>query len=165
MLSIQTAALPTVKLPDPDGEGSEKWWPGVCRIKTLCLNEALAQICSALYHHTCIFLSNFRSGKVRESWTGGDVRKSQESISSDWKSLLQLHHCALFQHDLSPTQMQVHTWTLDLGIKNRACRPIINTWFFRIHKNCSPCRMKYLIISTSEDNQQQNTNQLCLVLP
>lgn len=87
-------------------------------IKTLCLNEALVQLGSSLEHRTCIFLSNFLSGKVRESWTGGDVGKSQESIRSDWKCLLELHHCALFQHDPSPTEMQVHTWTLALSIEN-----------------------------------------------
>lgn len=99
--------------------GSESFvagWGG--RIKTLCLNEALVQLGSPLEHHTCIFLSNFLSGKVRESWTGGDVRKSQESIRSDWKCLLELHHCTLFRHDPSPTEMQVHTWTLALSIEH-----------------------------------------------
>lgn len=49
---------------------TEACWAGVCRIKTLCVNEAFIKICSPLDHHTCIFLSNFLSGKVRESWTG-----------------------------------------------------------------------------------------------
>lgn len=90
----------TVKLPDPDCNGSEKWWSGVSSIRSLCLK--LVQMCPHLYHPTCIFLSNFLSGKVRESWTG-------EGGNACWS-----YFTALFQHDLSPTQLQVHTSTLDL---------------------------------------------------
>lgn len=68
---IHTAVLPTVKQPDPDCNGSAKWWSGVSSIKRLCLK--LVQICSNLYHPTSFFLSNFLSGKVRESWTGEGV--------------------------------------------------------------------------------------------
>lgn len=136
-------------------EGSEKWWAGVGRIKTLCLDEALVQICSILciiiHVFSCLISYQGRWEKVEQVAMSS---KSQESIRSDWKCLLELHHCALFQHDLSPTEMQVHTWTLDLEIKNRACRWTISMWFFfGIHKNYSQCRMKYLIIQASEDNQ------------
>lgn len=100
--AANAAASPPVTLPDPDWEGSGTWWAGLCRIKTLCLNEALVHICSTLHHRTCFLLSNFLSGEVRESWTGSEVKESQESLSPDWKFLLELHHSALFQHDLSP---------------------------------------------------------------